>query len=101
MITVEVTQFMRPDGQQVQHALEIDSGCTDKYKEITEYGLRLTCEQLMSGKVSQTIESPDFDFDITLTNGDNLEENKKALERMILRFDKAAYIEMDNAYNMP
>ncbi len=99
MLIVDVIQFMRPDGQQVPHQLEIDDTCEPKYKELIACGLRLTCEQLMSGKVSQTIESPDFDFDISLTNGDDLNENKKALERLILRFDKDAFHKMDAAFN--
>ncbi len=98
MLTVEVIQFMRPNGRQVPHQLKIDDSCEAKYKELTELGLRLTCEQLMSRKVSQTIESPDFDFDIILTNGSDLAENKKALQDLILRFDVDEFHRIDAGY---
>ncbi len=84
----EVTQYMRPNGRQVNHDLEIDDKCQEKYQEIVDCGARLAAEQLMTLEVSQTIETEDFDFDIILTPGGNLNDNKIALEKMILRFDK-------------
>jgi len=99
MFIVDVVQFMRPNGRQVPHQLEVDDSCEAKYKELTKWGLRLTCEQLMNGKVSQTIESPDFDLDIILTNGADLQENKEALEKLILRFDVAEFHRMDANIN--
>ncbi len=89
---VEVTQFMRPNGRQVQHELEISDECKGKYQEIRDLGLRLTGEQLRTGEVSQTIEAEDFDFDICITPGSDLQENKEKLQEMILRFDKAEYL---------
>ena len=90
---IQVTQFMRPCGKRVCHKLEISDDCKDKYKEIIKCGAMLTGEQLMSGAVSQTIETTDGDFDIVITNGSSLIENKRALEKMILRFDKRAFEE--------
>jgi hypothetical protein len=98
-IIVDVVQFMRPNGRQVPHQLDVDDNCEAKYKELTGLGLRLTCEQLMNGTVSQTIECPDFDFDIILTNGADLTENKEALEKLILRFDAVEYHKQDELYN--
>lgn len=88
---VQVTQFMRPNGRQVQRELEVSDNCKEKYQEIIECGARLTGEQLMSGAVSQTIETSDGDFNLVLTKGTDLAENKKALEIMILDFDKIAF----------
>lgn len=93
---VQVTQFMRPNGRQVLHELEIDDNCKEKYEEIVECGARLTGEQLRTGEVSQTIETVDGDFEIILTKGSDLAENKKALEKIILRFDKVAFEEWKN-----
>ena len=89
---VEVTQFMRPNSRQVQRGLEISDKCSSKYHEIVGHNLRLTAEQLMQGTVSQTIEDEDFDFDIIITKGSDLQENKEALEKMILRFDTNEYL---------
>ena len=85
---VNVTQFMRPNGRQVLRELEISDGCISQYKAIGECKARLTAEQLMSGEVSQTIECENFDYDIILTPGSDFDENKCALEKLILRFDK-------------
>lgn len=90
---VEVTQFMRPNGRQVPHQLEVSDKCQEKYDEIVGQGLRLTCEQMMTGQASQTIEAEDFDFDIVITKGSDFDENKAELEKMILRFDKFKYQE--------
>ena len=87
---IEVTQYMRPCGRQVQHQLEISDDCKEKYQDILDCSVRLTAEQLITGVVSQTISTSDFDFDICLTKGEDLQENKEALEKMILRFDKVA-----------
>ncbi|GAF97702.1 unnamed protein product, partial [marine sediment metagenome] len=84
-------EFLRPNGRQVQHELDVDDNCKEKYQEIVECGARLTGEQLMSGMVSQTIETSDGDFDLVLTNGRDLAENIRALEKMILGFNKIAF----------
>ncbi len=34
------------------------------------------------------MECSEFDFDIVLTSGQDLDANKQALEKMIMRFDK-------------
>jgi hypothetical protein len=99
MILVDVTQYMRPDGRQVPHQLEIDDKCEPKYKELTKWGLRLTCEQLMNGTVSQTIEGSDFDVDIILTGGSDMEKNKEALQDLILRFDVDEFHRLDANVN--
>ena len=85
---IQVTQFMRPNGRQVQQQLDVNDSCEEKYKELTECGARLTGEQLMNGQVSQCIETEYGDFDIVITKGSDFAQNKKALEDMILRFDK-------------
>lgn len=85
---VKVTQYMRPDGRQVEHELKIDNECKEKYQQILDCGARLTCEELRTLEISQTIECSDFDFDIVITKGGKLTKNKEVLEKMILRFDK-------------
>ena len=94
---VDVTQYMRPDGRQVQHKLTVSNECKEKYDELVSCGARLTGEQLMSRTVSQCIEMPDFDYDMELTDGDDLKENIKALEKMILRFDKVECMKQKEA----
>jgi len=61
-------------------------------------GCRLTAEALRTGEVSQAVESPDFDFDIILTKGSDLNENREKLEEMIMRFDKIAFETMKEQY---
>ncbi len=97
---VEVTQFMRPDGRQVKHELEVSDECKEKYEELLSCNTRLTAEQLMSGAVSQTIECTDGDLDFALTKGPDLEENKKELEKMILRFDKIACVKFQEGMSI-
>ena len=95
---IDVTEFQLPNGRQVHRKLEVDDECEGKYKELVGCGCRLTAEALRTGEVSQCIEGSDFDFDIILTSGDDLEENKKKLEEMIMRFDKKSYLEMEKQY---
>ncbi len=95
---VDVIQFMRPHGRQVPLEVEVSDSCKEKYDLLTGYNLRLTCEQLMNGTVSQAVEGPDFDFDIELTGGSDLTENKAALEKLIMRFDLSAFATMEAAY---
>uniref|UniRef100_A0A6M3KGV8 Uncharacterized protein n=1 Tax=viral metagenome TaxID=1070528 RepID=A0A6M3KGV8_9ZZZZ len=95
---VDVIQYMRPDGRKVPRQAEISDECQIKYDEIIECGGRLTAEQLMTGEVSQTIETNDFDFDIIITNGADFDENKKALEDMVMRFDKSKFDEYKREY---
>ena len=85
---VKVTQYYRPNGWQQTHELEVSDECAEQYQAIRECNARLTAEQLMTGMVSQTIECEDFDFDIIQTPGPDFEQNKRALETLILRFDK-------------
>ncbi len=90
---VEVTQYMRPNGRRVSRVLDIDDACREKFQQIIDNDARLTYEQLMTSQASQAIETNDGDFDITLTKGTDLDENKKALEDMILRFDLDVFAE--------
>ena len=85
---VNVTQYYRPYGWQETHEIEIRDECAEHYQQIGECGARLTAEQLMTGVVSQAIECEEFDFDMILTPGSDFEQNKRALETLILRFDK-------------
>ncbi len=90
---VEIMQYLLPDGKQRAGMIEVSDECAQKLEEIVECGGRLTCELLSTNVVSQTIEIVDadcFDYDITLTNGSDGEAaHRKALEEMIMRFDKA------------
>ena len=92
---VKVTQYMRPKGRPVVLNLKVPYRCQEKYKEICELGLKLTCEQLTNGEVSQAIMSEDgFDYDIKLTKGAELEENRQQMIDMILAFDQEKYWKM-------
>ncbi len=91
----KVIQFMRPNGRQVEKELTIKDDCIENYKTILAYGARLTAEQMMSGMVSQTIETVVGDFDVILSKGTDLAENKMKLEEMILRFDKTAFLKWE------
>ncbi len=89
---VNVTQYMRPNGRRVEHAIEVRDECSQKYQDILDCNANLSTEQLMTGAVSQTIECADGDFDIILTFGKDYDENKEALEKMILRFNKTTFL---------
>ena len=85
---VDVTQYIKPNGRQVSRTVEIDDKCKGNYAAILSCHARLTVEQLITEQVSQAVECEDFDFDIILTSGADGDENKTAMETMILRFDK-------------
>ena len=96
---VQITEFQLPNGKQVQQETTLKDECQENYNLLIKLGLRLTAEILITGVVSQTIESPNFDFDMELTSGNDLTENKHALEKMILRFTENAYLEMKKDYD--
>ncbi len=97
-MTVTVTQFMRPDGRQVKRELEISDEYKEKYEEILSCDARLTAERLIDGTVSQTIECGNFDFAFAITTGKDFNENKQALEKMILQFDRIKCIKQKEKY---
>ena len=88
IMIVEVTEFVLPHGRQVVHNIEISDKCQSSYDAILSCNAKLTCEALRTCEVSQTIDCGEFDFDIILTSGRDLDENEQALEKMIMRFDK-------------
>ena len=96
---VEVIEFRLPNGRQIPHELEIDDKCKEKYEEIINMKCRLTSEVLQTGEVSQAIEHSEFDFDIALTSGKDFDENKKALENLILRFNKDEFQRQLSAFD--
>lgn len=84
-MTVEITQFVRPNGEQrVRHA-EVPNDCAVGYESLRRHGCRLTAEVLIDGLVSQAIEHPEGDYAIEVTaNGPEVTE---ALHRMLREFD--------------
>jgi len=94
---VEITQFMRPNGKQVSGKIEISDDCQEQYDAIIAAGGRLTCEQLMSGVVSQTIEFTDGDVDMILTNPSKESKYREDLEKMIRRYTPEALASLRDA----
>jgi len=64
--TVEITQFMRPDGRNVKQHLEVDAETFLKCESIRSEGYRFECEILMDGGVSMTITDDEQDHEIEL-----------------------------------
>ena len=90
---VKVIEFKPPNGRRVERFVDVSDKCYHQYKQIVEYGLELTAEELSTGEVSQTISAPalDIDYDITITIDTSYPNCAKDLESMILRFDSGSF----------
>ncbi len=86
-MTIQVTQFIRPNGRQEIATTTVDNKCGDNYKLMRELGCRLTAEVLRTGEISLCIEHPEHGvFDIRIeSNGPAV---KHALEDMLMVFSK-------------
>jgi hypothetical protein len=88
---VEVTEFVRPNGERRIHSVDVADDCAVGYEALRRKGCRLTAEYLMTGAVSQTVEHEEGDFLIEVTF--KHEENIPALEKMLREFDGARFDE--------
>jgi hypothetical protein len=88
---VKMTQFLRPNGRQVAVTCEgVDNNLQKNYDEIVARKMRVTCEELRTGKVSLALEHEQGDFDMELC--DNAPDvPKQALERLLGRFTAANF----------
>jgi hypothetical protein len=89
-VVVNLTQFLRPDGQQKPVTCEVSDSLKANYEAIRENGMRLTCEELSSGMVSLALEHRDGDFLIEVCeNAPHLP--KLTLEKLIGNFNQAEF----------
>lgn len=63
--SVEITQYMRPNGRRVEQLLEVDSPTLANCLLIKEMGYWFECEVLMTGAVSMTITDDKADHAIS------------------------------------
>lgn len=88
---VDLIQFLRPDGRQRPVWCDgIPDELKPKYDAIRENGMRLTCEELMTGMVSLAIEHPSADYKIELCRNEP-DAPKLALEKLIRSFEEAEF----------
>jgi hypothetical protein len=91
MITVKITQFIAPHGEQRERSCEVPDDCAVGYEALKRHGCRLTAEILTMGMVSQCVEHEEGDFLIEITpNGPQVQE---ALVKMLREFDGAKFTE--------
>jgi hypothetical protein len=81
MFTVEVTQYMRPDGRPVIMHTDIRNSFEAPYKAIRMRGWRLAAEHLAGGSVSLAVEDDEQDFAHEIV--DNGPGVQPAIERLI------------------
>lgn len=88
---VEVTEFVRPNGEPRKHLVAVADDCAVGYEALRRKGCQLTAEYLMTGAVSQTVEHHEGDFliEVTFEHKDNI----PALEKMLREFDGAKFDE--------
>jgi hypothetical protein len=80
-MTVEVTQYMRPDGRQVRMETDISDAFCAPYQAIKMRGWRIAAEYLTTGEISITVEDEEQDLACeVVTNGP---EVPLAIERCI------------------
>lgn len=82
-MTLEMTQFIRPNGRKQPTSCEISDDLAGKVKEIHDAGLRFTAE-VVGTNVSFCIESDEEDLAIEIvSNGPGVRET---VENMIRKF---------------
>ena len=67
MKTIELTQFIRPNGRKVEIFTQVSDSAYEKYAEIRNLSLRLTLERIPPNLVNICVEHQEFgDFDMAL-----------------------------------
>lgn len=82
-MTVEVTQYMRPDGHQVVQFTDIGDEFREAYATMLGRGWNLAAEHLMSGMISLTIEDREEGEDVNIRVVSNGPSVQKAIEEML------------------
>jgi hypothetical protein len=81
---IPFTQFMRPNGRQVDVSIDRPADIAAKAQSIIDRGFRFECEHLTTNEVSLTIAGKDDDLDIEIcANGPGLVG--PAVDRLIER----------------
>lgn len=80
-MTVEVTQYMRPDGRKVLMHTDISDAFEAPYQVIRRRGWKLASEHLSTGEVSVTVEDDEQDFACEIVP--NGPEVQRAIERCL------------------
>jgi hypothetical protein len=86
--TIEVTQFIRPNGRREILEVELPNDTGAQAEAIIEAGMRFEAEVLMSGEVSLTISGPNDegeDDDLEIEISPNDERVKEAMNRLIAK----------------
>lgn len=88
-MTVDLIQFMMPDGHQKPVSAEISDECKAGYAAVLEHGFKLHCEMLTTGEVSCTIFDPKEEDDVSISVTPNGPEVQRGIERMIRDFQNS------------
>lgn len=86
MSAIPFTQYLLPDGRQIQVAVDRPDAVADKAMEIIGLGYRFECEKLTDGRVSLTIHdvAAEEDVDIRLVSDGN--GVLEAVDDLVLNF---------------
>ena len=84
-MTVEVTQYLRPDGRQELMHTDISDDCRGAYIAMQERGWRLAAENLTTGEISLTVEDLLCGMDVEIEVVPNGPEVPLAIERILKR----------------
>ena len=83
MPDISFTQYLRPDGRQIQISIERSEAISRKAEALIEGGHSFECEELMTGHVSLTVVYDGDDIDIEVVpNGPKV---PPAVDRLIER----------------
>lgn len=86
-MTIELVQYMRPDGRQKEIWVDdMPNDLAPLVRAIRESGCRLAAEVLTTDHVSFTIECPEVEDDFDIEICSNGPKTKETLEAMIRRF---------------
>jgi 4-diphosphocytidyl-2C-methyl-D-erythritol kinase len=79
--TVEVIQFLRPNGRQVQWKTELDINTKSLYDDMVQHSCRFEAELLSTGQAHTTISDGENDLDvIVVPNGPEI---RRGMEQML------------------
>ena len=87
-MSIEFTQFLRPNGKQRLGWIDRPEDIENKAKEIISKGYKFECEELQTGMVSFTIADPKKEEDVEIEICNNGPAVPEAIDKMIERFHK-------------
>jgi len=82
-MTVDLTQYMMPDGRQVPVTINLDESLRPQYDRMKEDGRRFAAEMLRTSEISLTIEDIQEEEDIDIRIVPNGPEVPTAMEDML------------------